>query len=54
MKFQNKNIERSTKKKKNEQRKKETYEHLLRDGTLKRVYKKIKFINLVITTAGIY
>ena len=39
---------------KNEQRKKEKYDHLLRDGTLKRVYKKIKFINLVMTTAGIY
>ena len=39
---------------KNEQRKKEKYEHLLRDETLKRVYKKIKFINLVMTTAGIY
>ena len=39
---------------KNEKRKREKYEHLLRDGTLKRVYKKIKFINLVMTTAGIY
>ena len=39
---------------KNEKRKKEKYEQLLRDGTLKRVYKEIKFINLVMTTAGIY
>ena len=39
---------------KNERRIREKYEHLLRDGTLKRVYKNIKFINLVITTAGIY
>ena len=34
--------------------KKDKYEHLLRDDTLKRVYKKVKFINVVMKTAGIY
>ena len=33
---------------------KEQYEQLLRDSTFKLVYKNMKFVDLAITTAGIY
>ena len=47
-------VRHETNTEKNERGKKEKYKNLLRDDTLKRVCKEIKFINLVMTTAGIY
>ena len=38
----------------NATRKAKKYEHLLNDGDLKRSYRKICFVNLVMTAIGIY